>query len=103
MNGHQLAIDGMNQALEHAEEVYENWGDHAFEMLKRYPGEQFMAEDVREWAESMGFPSAPSNRAWGGVIARARRAGIIRRIGYRAVNNPKAHRTPATLWGRVNA
>jgi len=59
--------------------------------------EEFMAEDVR--AASRGFiPDPPSNRAWGGVFVSAKNDNIITPIGYKMVSNPKAHRTPATLW-----
>jgi len=56
-----------------------------------------MTEDVRE-AATEEIPQPPSNRAWGAIIRMAASSNIIKRKGYRAVKNPKAHRTPATLW-----
>ena len=98
-----LREQGINQAKEHADSVFQDWSDRAFEFLKEfislseYP---FMAEDVRTSADC-NIPEPPSKRAWGAVILKAAREGIIRRVGYRETQNPAAHRTPATLWEAV--
>jgi len=59
-----------------------------------------MTEDVRISSEGI-IEIPPSNRAWGGVIVRAVKSGLIKRIGFQNVNNPKAHKTPATLWETI--
>ena len=77
------------------------WVKQAYRKLENYLthfDQPFLAEDVRMWAESLNFPIPPHKRAWGGVFARACKAGLINKIGYRSTTNPNAHRTPATLW-----
>ena len=90
---------GMEKALSHADLITEKWSERAYNFLRDYMrySTVFMTEDVR--AASKGLvPEPPSNRAWGAVIMRAIREGRIRRIGFQAVKNAKAHCTPAALW-----
>lgn len=103
LNGQGLAQVGMQQAVDHAEEVHDNWADKAFGFLKKYVGytkTPFMTEDVR-MASLQVVPEPPTKRAWGMVIVRAKRAKLIRHVGYKAVSNPRAHGTPASVWVRV--
>lgn len=95
----ELRDIGIRQSFEHAEQEFENWGNMAYNFLLDYAEDnnQFMAEDVR--VASLGtVPTPPSNRAWGAVFVLAKRNNLIKRIGYSEVKNPKAHKTPATLW-----
>ena len=89
---------GINQALDHAGE---NWPERAYAFLLDYLRDHptFMAEDVRTASHGV-IQEPPSQRAWGGVIVRAARAGHIQRSGYRQVKNTKAHCTPAAVWVR---
>ncbi len=92
---------GMQQAIDHANAVVEKWSDRAMVFLKKYiklNNGGFMAEDVRMFAELMDFPSPPSARAWGSIMTRARREGLIVGIGYGKTKSKKAHRTPAGIW-----
>lgn len=101
--GKQLADAGMQQAVDHAEAVHESWADKAYAFIEKYVGytrEPFMAEDVR-MASLQVVPEPPSKRAWGLIIQRAAKAKLIRKLGYKAVTNPRAHGTPATLWVRM--
>ena len=106
-NGTELRDKGIKQAIDNADNTHEKWSDKAYKFLLDYIkyGEgrdqyEFMTEDVRMASEAE-IPKPPSNRAWGGVILRASRAGLISRIGFSNVKNAKAHRTPASIW-RVN-
>lgn len=99
--GEQLKLEGMLQASQHAEEVSTNWNDKALSLLKQFSKHEFMAEELREWAHKTGLPMPPSARAWGAVIVTARKQGLIKHAGYRNVENPKAHRTPASVWIKV--
>jgi hypothetical protein len=79
------------------------WGKQALNALKQFvsiPRDTFQCEDIRAYAISIGVPEPTTTRAWGGVIRAAKNAGLICNIGYRAVRNPNAHRTPASLWER---
>jgi len=97
--GNQLRDLGMNTALMNAESKNEGWGEEAYSFLVKYSktNKQFLAEDVRVASEN-SVPEPPNKRAWGSIFVRANKEGIIRRIGFLEVNNPKAHRTPASLW-----
>ena len=106
--GAELAVHGAEQAADHAEQVAPGWGDAAFRAVKEFSAHvkacgdlarTFKAEDVRSWARHV--PPAPSLRAWGAVMLKAARAGIIRQTGYAKVNNPLAHSTPAALWEAI--
>lgn len=90
---------GMKRAVEHANVEVRGWADEAYNYLIEYSRihPQFMVEEVRE--ASIGVvPIPPSNRAWGAVVVRASKAGVIKRKGFQNVKNAKAHCTPATLW-----
>ena len=97
--GEQLRDQGMNLAIQNANNKVENWSKLAYDFLIRYSKteSEFMTEEVREAARGI-LPEPLNLRAWGSVISTASRNGMIQRIGYRQVKNPKAHCTPASLW-----
>jgi hypothetical protein len=99
-DGAYFAKAGMQQAEDHANAVEPSWTEQAYKFLEFHckTNSQFMAEDVRAAADGV-VPKAPTPRAWGGIFARAAKAGLIKRLGYKNVKNIKAHNTPATLWG----
>ena len=101
-NGSQLRDKGIKQAINNADDIHEKWSEKAYKFLTDYirSHHEFMTEDVRVASEKK-IPIPPSNRAWGGIILRASKAGLITRVGFSSVKNVKAHRTPATVW-RVN-
>lgn len=97
--GKELMEQGMARAIAHAEAIEPMWSDTAYQFLLKFAatGNEFMAEDVR--AASQGIvPPPPSMRAWGGIIRRAAKAGLITRIGYKSVINPKAHCALCSVW-----
>ena len=94
----QLREYGITRAIENAGRKSDNWRDHALQFVVRFPKERFMTEEVRVWAHENGLPIPPSARAWGAVIRAAEKLGLVRRVGYGSVSNPKAHRTPASVW-----
>ena len=101
-DGSQLRDKGIKQAINNANDTHEKWSEKAYKFLTDYikSHHEFMTEDVRLASEKK-IPIPPSNRAWGGVVVRASRAGLISRVGFSNVKNAKAHKTPATVW-RVN-
>ena len=78
-----------------------DWVNRAVNFVVDYPQKRFLAEDVREWAYENGLPKPDNDRVWGVVIKLAVKDNIIRRIGFRLVNNPNAHKTPASYWEKV--
>lgn len=98
-SGEHLRDLGINQAMDSSNQKEEKWTDKAFEFLRSYieSNSEFMAEDVRN-ASKGTINEPPSSRAWGGILVRAVKAGLIKRKGFKNVKNEKAHCTPATLW-----
>lgn len=95
-----LRDDGISRALAHANHDTKGWADHAYsyvEMLARRNVE-FLSDDVRVAAEAAGLPPAPDPRAWGGVILRAVRAGLIKRVGWANSTRPECHARPGSVW-----
>ncbi len=96
---------GMALAAEHAEDVHHGWKEQAYRALIQFlavnPGITFQTEVVRAWAERRGLPRPPSERAFGSVIVKAARNGLIKSIGYGKTSNPKSHRTPASVWRQI--
>ena len=97
--GQELRDNGIATAVQHANEVEENWSGIAYNFLLSFlrHNSKFQIEDVRTAAIGH-VPEPPSNRAWGGIAVKASKAGLIRRMGFRNVKNPRAHCTPATVW-----
>lgn len=97
--GEQLKKAGMSLAIDSANNKHSGWSDMAFEFLQSYirNNQVFLTEDLR--LKSTGVvPEPPSLRAWGGIMAKACKQGLIKKIGFQNVKNVKAHCTPATLW-----
>jgi hypothetical protein len=99
-SGAQLRDIGMQQALDHANAVSDQWSDRAYRYLEYFAaqGTEFRAEQVRIFAEKNGLESPPSARAWGGVINRGVRKEIIRRVRFVPCDNAKAHRANVSVW-----
>lgn len=94
---------GIKKAVDHANETEFNWSVQAFGFLLIYiqSNDTFMCEDLR-FASTNIVTQPPSKRAWGGIIRRASKAGLIKRIGFKNVKNVKAHCTPAAVWETVS-
>lgn len=90
---------GIKKAVTHANVEVNGWSDQAYNYLLAYAKthKEFMVEEVRESSKGI-VPIPPSTRAWGGIVVRASKAGVIERKGFQNVKNAKAHCTPATLW-----
>lgn len=96
--------EGMQTALNHANDVVLDWGERALEMLKAFIAwnhDKFLAEDLRHWATEQGLPVPPHCRAWGPIMTKAYKAGLIAHRGHEKTVNPKAHRAICNLWQGV--
>lgn len=92
---------GMAIAAESAEHKEPGWNDKAFELLKDFikgRTSDFLCEDFRSYCEAHDLTAPPSLRAYGGIIMRASKRGLIRKVGHAQVKNPKAHMANAARW-----
>lgn len=100
--GSALRDQGIERAERKANAMHKDWSETAYDFLKGYIkiNPVFQVEDVR-YASQGVVPSPKSQRAWGGIIRRAAKEGLIFRAGYKNVKNILAHRTPAAVWKSV--
>jgi hypothetical protein len=94
---------GIETAIDHADRVVAGWSDAAFEELCAFTHligltARFTSEDVRLFADARGFAKPPDNRAWGSVMLRASKRGLIKKVGWTTANDPKVHCNPVSLW-----
>lgn len=97
-------INGMIVSELNAEAHCEGWASEALFWLGCFLKERstpFMTEEVREYAHLNGLPDPKNNRAWGGIIARARGMRWIKFVTLGRTSNPKAHRANAAVWQRA--
>lgn len=98
--GAELAVRGAEQAADHADEMAPGWREMALQAVRDFVKHHhgvFQAEDVRTWARHI--PPVPSERAWGSVMLRASRLGLIINTGEtRKVKNATAHSANASVW-----
>lgn len=101
--GKKLRDEGIKKSYDNAENKNNEWGKFAYLFLLEYikTNKEFMAEDVRVASEGI-VSEPPSKRAWGAIFVLAKKNKIIKSIGFCSVKNPKAHRTPATLWAVID-
>lgn len=95
---------GMTLAASRADRVQENWSGEALDLFRLYAVQHpdgFLTEEVRAWAEKLGFAPPPDNRAWGHVAKRACAAGHVKSFGFRKQSSATCHGSPKTVWGRA--
>lgn len=100
--GWDLALEGAARAAEHADSCQPDWSEVAFRLLAEYArtvAPTFLTEDVRHYAHiQCGLPVPPDGRAWGAVIVRARKAGLLERVGYEPMKSKNCHSDPKPRW-----
>lgn len=98
--GKQLAEKGIKQALDNANNKSINWSTKVYCLLDTYLKthmKPFLCEDFRKWCAGK-LETPPSKRAYGGIIQKAARNKLIKKLGITQVKNPKAHCANAGLW-----
>lgn len=93
---------GIMRAEAKANSDSREWSDEAYDFLVGYIkiNRRFQVEDIRFASQGL-VPTPENQRAWGGVVVRAAKAGLIRQDGFQKVKNIKAHRTPAAVWKTI--
>lgn len=78
------------------------WMDEALLVLKRFLATRmtptFLVEDIRTFADLTGFKS-PKPKAWGPVIKRAEKLGLVTADGYAPANS--SNRSAKVQWRPV--
>lgn len=96
------AQEGIDRAVAHAERDVPGWADVAFEFVKlhaiRNRGKRFTGYEIVQAALAYGVPKPPTDKAFGGPIQRASRAGVIRKVGTVPDPNPERHGSDVPLW-----
>lgn len=93
---------GMARAADKAEREVTGWSEVALAFVRRFVSDRphpFLAEDVRAAAKVWGLIEPQNAKAWGPVIKRAERAGVVRACGYAPANS--SNRSPKVLWRRA--
>lgn len=103
--GKDLAVTGMKLSCDNAEHKEPGWGKKASYLLGEFLLAQgynkFLCEDFRKYCEVAQLTTPPSLRAYGGIILKAYKEGLIKNVGYGKVKNPKAHAANAAVWIKV--
>lgn len=93
---------GMKAAAEHADRVLDDWQERTYELLLKFIEQRgdapFLVEEFRHWGRYT-IRQPPDGRAFGSVIARARKSGIIVSIGARPAAS--SNRSLKVLWQRA--
>lgn len=91
---------GIARAIDNAEKAAPGWTSEALSFVREYARLHavFMAEEVRAFAHGQGLPLPPSARAWGGVIIKAAKSGLLKKVGTGTVSNARAHKCFASRW-----
>jgi hypothetical protein len=93
--------DGMARAAAHADAIKALWTEaamHVFELYLAEHAEPFLAEQFIAWSRGY-IDQPPDGRAWGSVLAAARRRGLIDRVG--TANAVTSNLSPKPLWQGV--
>lgn len=91
--------DGIRKAEESTEAKAPGWSEKCYALLLQYIKiqKEFTSEEFRKWVEDK-IESPNHNRSFGGIMLRARIAGLIEEIGYRPTTSVKSHRCPSKVW-----
>lgn len=90
---------GVRRAGQKAEDKSAGWHDKAIKHLKTFVaqrrGAPFLTENFVKWAKFKVMPP-PDGRAWGCVMQRACREGIVVKDGYGIAET--SNQSPKVLW-----
>ncbi len=101
--GEVLSKNGAAIAAAQADSQSAGWLARAMGLAEQFLLEQtdrltFQAIDIRAFAEQQGLPSAPDARAWGHIMRRLKKRGLIVCVGTGKSSDPKQHSGFITEW-----
>lgn len=95
---------GILRAETKQEQIQPGWQDLAIDKLKIYLQftNEFITEDYRLWAEQNGLSQPPEPRAYGAMIIKSQKLGLIKWNGnYQEMKEAKSHGCPKKVWKKV--
>ena len=99
----QTTLDFIERAATAQDRRSPNWQDRAIGLLSLYliHNDTFITEDFRIWATCNGLDAPKEPRAYGAVMIRAKKAGMIRSTGeYRQMKSEQSHSCPKMVWAK---
>lgn len=82
------------------------WFDRAIQIVRDVAlnHETFTTDHIRAWAKRSNLPEAREPRAWGSVMSRAIKSGMIVKTGeYVPTLRPEAHRRPIPVYRKTKS
>ena len=100
-SGKDRKAAGIDLVLENEPEA---WKDTVYALLLdlAYNWHRFTSDDLRADAGARGVPEPHHPNCWGAVFARAAKAGLIERVGFRHSTLPSCHARAISVWTRVD-
>lgn len=89
----------MTQPLLQLDTMRRPWIDDAVDQFPR-----IAYHLLPEWTSDdlhRHLPEPPEKNAWGSLLARLKKSGVIRKVGYRVSERPSANCRPVSLWKTV--
>ena len=106
MNHADVAVrrdDAIESVARKADEIDAQWTERAYATLFLYCMHHktpFIIEQAREWGEGLGLIIPPhDSRAWGAVVRRAAKGGLIVKCGFAAAKS--SNLSPKVQWVAV--
>lgn len=91
--------EGMRRATDRADQVRPGWSEDAMNSILAYPEKEFRTEQLRAFAYMNGLDRPPRDLAWGSVMVRAKKAGLIEFVSFvQCVGSETMHAQPVALW-----
>ena len=96
---------GILRAEQKQEEIEPGWQDFSIDKFKEFLSfkNQFITEEFRLWAEANGLSQPPEPRAYGALILKVQKKGLIQWNGtYQEMKESKSHGCPKKVWVKVS-
>lgn len=104
-SGHVLRDAGIALATAKADSIEPSWSDKAHHLmmsfLEHWKFEEFTAEESQLWMIEKGLNHPASSNAWGGVMLRLSKKGIIKKVGITNAKRKTSKARPIVVWQKT--